>query len=104
MQARTWRTWITLLAVTCLSLPLATTLPLAHAGDGAQDAPQHWLHPQFNTKTGSFHAGTAFLAVVDGKRYVVTAHQLFGPSGGLPRLALPARWQEHAHPARNCRG
>jgi len=79
-----------------LAVALAATLSVAEAGAPAPAAPEpapaapalgvgSVLRPQYTLADGKpLAAGTAFVVEVDGVVSVVTAHHLFGPTGGLP--------------------
>lgn len=59
----------------------------AHPPEALTGANKAICAPEFQTSPGRFSAGTAFLARPSNDQHptvLVTAHHLFGPSGGLP--------------------
>lgn len=46
---------------------------------------QAWVRPSFKGPDGRFGAGTAFVVSQDNAVFLLTAHHLFGPAGGLDR-------------------
>ncbi|WP_299407665.1 serine protease [Acaryochloris sp. IP29b_bin.148] len=46
---------------------------------------QAWVRPSFKGPDGQFGAGTAFVVSQDNAVFLLTAHHLFGPAGGLDR-------------------
>lgn len=80
-----------LLLLSCLlALPVSSAEPTASETTPATAAPTaptiqegFVLRPAFHTTGGVLQAGTAFGLDVDGRYLVVSAHDLFGPNGGL---------------------
>jgi len=46
---------------------------------------QAWVRPSFYGPDGNFGAGTGFVVSQDNAVFLLTAHHLFGPAGGLDR-------------------